>query len=438
MGTSIAAKLLAHTYTLACRALKLPFRWVPAVSILLFACYYILDPRTKSHINVTGSMVVLELPSFNTFDLALSAPTRIKAYSLTERRFPGGASLSTPLEPMSTPVNQTVASLTITNSQLVQPPSPISARMVHIYAEGVESIGIEAVRLDGKDLPLRRFFEENVKSSKASYIRLRYIRKDLAKLVFNWNDFVSNWILTGLVAGLSFLGIRVALLEFNTYVCPNRFFRRTLENLRRLHPQADGGSVFDLFAADCLKRDTLFQYLQLFGPALGFLLTVSSLIEALYPTRLGNDLEGFLAGIHVALISTFLGLLMRFFSLEGARVNDHLCELFRLHIGSLAPPDGPGVVSQGPTLCEPLNEAGIPLGEASVVGPLDEEALGVALAPSPTTAEVGSNTTKAAPRRSEQFAEAPVAPPQATPPIVASEDAPIHSPTRPDPGSAAQ
>jgi len=126
------------------------------------------------------------------------------------------------------------------------------------------------------------------------------------------------------------------MLEFNAYVCPNRYLTASFKlNNPHIIAEEYRQQASDKFAALWLKRDTWFQHLQLLGPALGFLLTVSSLIEALNPLRSGNDLEGFLAGIHVALISTFLGLLLRLVALEGARVNDKLGELFQLHLASI-------------------------------------------------------------------------------------------------------
>jgi biopolymer transport protein ExbB/TolQ len=71
---------------------------------------------------------------------------------------------------------------------------------------------------------------------------------------------------------------------------------------------------------------TQIRFLQALGPALGFILTVSSLVQALHPASLlgSKGLDGFLSGIHVAMISTFLGLLIRIIALEAARVNDEL------------------------------------------------------------------------------------------------------------------
>jgi hypothetical protein len=37
-----------------------------------------------------------------------------------------------------------------------------------------------------------------------------------------------------------------------------------------------------------------------------------------------NNLDAFMSGIHIAMVSTFLGLLLRIIALEGARVNDAL------------------------------------------------------------------------------------------------------------------
>ena len=65
-------------------------------------------------------------------------------------------------------------------------------------------------------------------------------------------------------------------------------------------------------------------------------------MEALHPALASaNDLSGFLAGIHVAMISTFLGLLTRLVAMEGSRVNDKLLERADLRLlGAEGRPQG--------------------------------------------------------------------------------------------------
>jgi biopolymer transport protein ExbB/TolQ len=88
------------------------------------------------------------------------------------------------------------------------------------------------------------------------------------------------------------------------------------------------------------SRDRTFLFMQALGPAVGFILTVSSLVGALHPAlRSSNNLDGFLTGIHVAMISTFIGLLLRIIALWGERFNNELYERALLRLPAESEPN---------------------------------------------------------------------------------------------------
>jgi biopolymer transport protein ExbB/TolQ len=100
---------------------------------------------------------------------------------------------------------------------------------------------------------------------------------------------------------------------------------RNIAKSEKVSKKEGSADAFDKYAAHWAQLDKRFQFLQALGPAVGFILTVSSLVEALHPALLtANDLDAFLKGIHVAMIATFVGLLLRLVALEAARVNDKL------------------------------------------------------------------------------------------------------------------
>jgi hypothetical protein len=424
-------KLLGHIYTLIAR-LKVPVPWVYVVSILLFASFYILDPGSKPYVNVPGAVVFLDLPSFDACDISFRDSVRIRSYVVGVQDghgalLPAGSNRDL----VEKQVNHTVSVLSVTNpipKQARAPAGPNPVYRVNIQCEAAEHVNINEVRLDGQALPLKSFLEKNVKSKNATYVRFRYIRNDLAKAIYNTNDFVSNWILTIMVMGISFLGIQVVRLEFTTYVVPNRFFRKILASAGNIKEERQ--RAFDQFATVWLKRDTLFQFLQLLGPALGFILTVSSLVEVLYPPRMGNDIEGFLAGIHIALISTFLGLAMRLVALEGARINDKLSDLFQLYFASIdvQPPVG--------AIVEPVSDASKPGSEVAqqpsgavrtvpdlaqrlpaTARAVAEPAVGELAQPESNTMQPVTELTQPVPPRTEAVPEAAKAMPGAPQPV---------------------
>jgi hypothetical protein len=331
-------KLVAYAHTLA-TWIKVRRSSTLGLSVALATAIYIWDPTNKAHINVAGATLALELPSFNNCDLYLHNPVRIGSYSVGVKTGPAPLPAGSTASLLEVPVNHTVAVLTVTNPASKQPGflrDPSQVYLVHISSADAESIGIDAVTIDGQKVPLKSFLEKNVRSQQATLVRGRYIRQAIARAIYNMNDWVSNFILTAMVFYISVLMAQVGILEFTTYFHPTHGFTKILRRCGDSMDANERQRALAIFEADWLKRDSAFQHRQLLGPALGFILTVSSLVAALYPSSMGNNMEGFLAGIHVALISTFLGLFMRLVALEGARVNDKLGELFEGHLESIA------------------------------------------------------------------------------------------------------
>ena len=82
------------------------------------------------------------------------------------------------------------------------------------------------------------------------------------------------------------------------------------------------------------RRDTKYKYLQALGPAVGFIMTVASLIYSLSSPKV--DIQLLIGGMHVAMVSTFLGLFLRIVALEGERVSVKLLAREMSEIGALS------------------------------------------------------------------------------------------------------
>jgi biopolymer transport protein ExbB/TolQ len=128
--------------------------------------------------------------------------------------------------------------------------------------------------------------------------------------------------------GIIFLIWKLILMATKAYLfMDNSFKNHIIESLhiQNILIEKQCQAAQDEYLAYWWKWDVRFRYLQAIGPALGFIMTVTSLVQALYPqVTTAHNLDEFFRGIHVALISTFLGLLLRVIALEGARVNDIL------------------------------------------------------------------------------------------------------------------
>jgi hypothetical protein len=205
--------------------------------------------------------------------------------------------------------------------------------------------------VDGKRLKLKEVFRDNVKSVRAEMVRARYIRTGVADWVYKLNDQGSNWVLTCMFCGMVLLVGKVGLMEFDAHVINEGAFRRRLvAAVKRVNIDLERSpeAALDFFAARWAEWESRFRYLQALGPAVGFILTVSSLIQALHPAvQAANDLEEFLRGVHVAMVSTFLGLALRLLAIEGARVNDAILARAELEVMAAEKPKPTG---------EPVNE----------------------------------------------------------------------------------
>jgi len=313
-----------------------------ALALALATCWYILDLTGKSCINVPGNSVDFELPPFQHCDITFLNPVMIKSYIIADAlKFTDlGKSIPTalPSEAVSRSVNRELSFLTIENSDHTQPTTGATQLYrVHIFMGPSLNSEIVAVSIDDKAIDLKLFFKHYLKSQ-GEFIRFRYIRKTLADFLYSMNDVVSNWILTFMFFGIVWEIGKLGIMELRACVfySDSRFERYLITslNIKNMAEEKQRAEALDKYHADYWRLDNWFRFLQALGPALGFILTVSSLVQALHPALFkANNLDGFLNGIHVAMISTFLGLLLRIIALEAARVNDKLFIRAEMQLG---------------------------------------------------------------------------------------------------------
>jgi biopolymer transport protein ExbB/TolQ len=310
-----------------------PVRLVPILAVLAATVLYVLNLWGGRYISVPGSSLIFELSQFQNCEITFSRPTRIYSYRIGKltgsKENPG----ETSGDSFSELLNSDVTSLHVKNPYFGLP--PVAAAGSNQYRINV-TIGptleteISSVLIDGKRTDLNSFANENIRSRGAQFVKFHYIRKELSEVIYRLNDALSNWILTAMFFGLVLMLIRLAGMEILAYAFGDNRFRKHLIkklNVKELVATPHNRKAFEKYIAEWHKRDYHLRFLQALGPAVGFILTVSSLVQALHPaTRTANDLDSFLTGIHIAMVSTFLGLLMRLIALEASRVNDFLLQ----------------------------------------------------------------------------------------------------------------
>jgi hypothetical protein len=319
------SKVLSHCLHEALPHIKAWKSAISVLAILIAASLYILAFTGTGHLSAFGSQLNFVLPSFQHCDLTFEDSVQINSYGVAKLGTSGEKGTTS-----STTVDQRITTLRITNPyQANDTGTPISGSQYQITIEAApsEHFDVEAVMLDEHPLNLKNFSKNYLKSN-GRYTRFRYIREELGLIVFLLNDPVSNWLLTILFFTTLFQLTRVLKLEIRHYGYTDQRMNKFLSNLLKLELPASRNvheNAYDKYAAYWDRWDRQFRFFQAIGPAIGFILTVSSLIAALYsPGGAANDLADFLNAIHVAMISTFLGLGLRIVAVEGSRINDEL------------------------------------------------------------------------------------------------------------------
>jgi hypothetical protein len=310
------------------KRVPVPSELMAGLAIILASTWYILDPMGNPYINVPGNRLVFELPQFENCVVSFRKPLAITHYVIERPDQPGiGSDTATSRKVTTVGINTN--SLPINNPEFGRTPTmpgQVNLCLVEIISTSSLNFEIDRISINNNSIDLKLLFEKYLKI-KGSYIRFKYVRNDLADLIFNLNDFISNWILTFMFFGTSCLICSLTWMEIKAYLYSDSKLKSHV--FKSLNAEKDGKrqDAFDIYTAYWAKLDTRFHYLQALGPATGFILTVSSLVQALHPA-LGatNDLDAFLNGIHIAMISTFIGLLLRIVALEGVRVNNILLE----------------------------------------------------------------------------------------------------------------
>lgn len=295
------------------------------LGITLASCWYILNLAGKPFISVPEIELRLELPVFQPLEMEFTKPVHIKNCIL------GRPEIYTRVKPASTKTGHDMAiegvltTLKLENYYTNQPGplNQIVQPMTITMASG-DHVEIARFPIDEQPVALEKFLELHLKN-KASITRIRYFRHTFAQILVPLNDLISNWILTFGFFWTIWTCAGVILMELKAYAYPSSFFVDHIKNAsgeKDLAAAAARKRASDRCAELWSRRDTRYKYQQALGPAAGFIMTVASLIYSLSSSKV--DVQLLIGGMHIAMVSTFLGLFLRIVALEGERVNFQL------------------------------------------------------------------------------------------------------------------
>ncbi len=213
-------------------------------------------------------------------------------------------------------------------------PGGIEGYIITVSFNTVLPIEITGVSVDGSTQELKTFFEKNIAPpgfsdvDGFSYVDKEYIREHISAFLLLYNDPVSNYLLTAMFISLIPMVAYVLRLQMRAYLYTDKRFLKYISqgfDVAETCTKEDAARAAEKYANYYVRQDSWFRFTQIMGPAIGFTLTVSSLIAALHPiTENTNDISGFMAGMHIAMISTLLGLIIRIVGSVSQRVNDKL------------------------------------------------------------------------------------------------------------------
>jgi hypothetical protein len=177
----------------------------------------------------------------------------------------------------------------------------------------VPSIDIDAVAISyPTDKPGSSCLKEELKGAdllerlddkRARVMHFNLVQDQLSDIIFGANEVLGNVLLAGLA--LMALWMIVALIGGlrGVFLVPDEQLLKSFKSKRETKE--------DVVAAWARTYRSLV-FGRVLGPALGFLLTVSSLVAGLHPSAASvKDTFQFVSSLQLALVATFMGLLVR-------------------------------------------------------------------------------------------------------------------------------
>ncbi len=307
---------------------------VLGVSIAISTILYIFTPvlTNTTRISLGGESFRLEVPpNFKTCTFVFGFDTRISGYSIS---FPYSPKSDTKAPTKSTTeargLNlfskvlhiENLLETRINSLDFLNGKSPEHLEVVINHRE-LTPVELEIVKINEKSLDLNHVFKNKIFAKSKRFIKYKYIRDDLSLFLLKYNDSISNVVLTALTVCL--LPLFAKLVTQKQASMSTKRFEVSIKKKYDLSDKQSIEYAKIAYGDEYTKNERFFQFLQVFGPAIGFALTISSLIAGLHPRLQANqDITKFFETIQIAMVSTLIGLLIRIIAIFLQRQNNKL------------------------------------------------------------------------------------------------------------------
>jgi len=214
------------------------------------------------------------------------------------------------------------SALKIENLHVSNNPSDLKVKILY---RALMPIEVNRVTVDGLEVDLKKFYKHNVTTKDKVYVDNLYMRKFISDLLLKYNDPITNPIIVfGTICLIPmFLELlnKIRVLRFS----PKNNFKAKLLKKYNLSDDSKLNIIHHAkheYGQQFVRIENWLQFFQVFGPGVGFAITVSSLIAGLHPAlRETQDINRFYESIQVAMVSTLIGLSIRILALSLQKCN---------------------------------------------------------------------------------------------------------------------
>lgn len=154
--------------------------------------------------------------------------------------------------------------------------------------------------------------KERVLSSRSEVLHLLLLQEEVSDLLMRINGSVGTVCIGALLVSLVWLIYQLACALGTLFIVPNDVLKARLSERLRRSSLLKAKTEVDLIKGEFALCHRRLAFARVIGPAVGFLLTVSSLVAGLHPSQQSSDDSfQFVSSLQLALVATFVGLLIR-------------------------------------------------------------------------------------------------------------------------------
>jgi hypothetical protein len=177
---------------------------------------------------------------------------------------------------------------------IIRIPQEYRGTSLHLRSVEAADIDLRSVTIDQQKFDARGL--DAVVQPQGRFRRDQLVREGITDFIFKYNEMLSNYALAFMVSVFAYFSYQLVVLYGDLVrsgkVGKANEVRGRLERMR--------------------EQRRSFEFWRIAAPSLGFLMTVSSLAAALHPSvQATRNAAQFLAAVDVAVISTFVGLMVR-------------------------------------------------------------------------------------------------------------------------------